>query len=265
MAWSNTHPDAPLDDEGRPLHPETGNPICGYEKTDAVANNGRKRTDIPYCLLPAGWGSPRDTGHCSKHGGASPGGPEGWANGQARHLLYSKRMNDEDREVFDSVVRTGDGDLVSVDQMADMLSNTIGWEFTRLVRALDHIPDARLVERWFCPECGDSKFEESGECDNVVYRDPETGTAYECGYEGDFEVSDKFVDFGDEAIERKESHLANLIRVYKQIAEGSTLNVHGDHSVTHRGDPNEPLEVEISHVQVDLPESEQVSADDGGE
>lgn len=261
MVWSSVHPDAPTDDDGRPIHPEQGFPICAYEKTDATANNGRKREDIDYCLLKAGWGGPREEGHCRKHGGGGPGGLEGWANGNAKHLLYSERMNDDDRKIFESVVQASDGELVSVDRMADMLSKTIGWEFTRLTRALAEIPEARLVERWHCPECGDSKYDESGECENVVYRDRDTGVEATCGYSGDFEPSDKFVDFGDKAVERKESHLANLIRVYKQVADGTTVNVHGDHDVTHRGDPDAPVEVNISHVQVDLPDDERVTTD----
>lgn len=259
MVWSNVHPDAHTDDDGRPLHPDTGGVVCGYPKTDAVDKNGRKRTDVPYCLLPAGWGGPRSEGHCRKHGGGGPGGPEGWANGNARHLLYSNRMSPEDREVFDVVVNGPDGDLVGVDDMADMLSTSIGFEFTRLTRAIDQIPDARLIEQWRCPECGDVKQEERGECSNVVYRDPDFGEVT-CGYEGDYVVKDKFVDFGDKAVERKESHLANLIRVYKQVAEGADVNLKGD--MTHRGDPDEPVKVDINHVRVDLPEDERVDVEE---
>lgn len=252
MAWSNVHPEAPLDDEGRPIHPEKGYPICGYEKTDAVANNGKKRTDIPYCLQAAGWGTDRDTGHCRKHYGASPGAPEGWRNGNARHLLFSKQMRDEDREVFEAVVKTEDGEMLDVEDMADMLKNSIGWEFTRLQRALEHVPEARLVENWRCPDCGDVKHDPAGHCDNVVYSSPETG-AVRCGYEGDYVLNNRFVEFGDKSFERKERHIAALMREYKRLAIGQDVNVTGHHTV-EGGD--EPLSVNITHARVETPDDE---------
>lgn len=84
----------------------------------------------------------------------------------------------------------------------------------------------------------------------------------ECSFVGDFDEGDSFVDFGDKAVERKESHVANLIRTLKQVTEGTDINVDGSHDVTHKGDPEAPVEVSITHAGVDLPEGERVDEDD---
>jgi len=123
MAWDFEFGDGvDVDEDGVPRHPDHGRPVCGYPKTDAVDKNGRKRGgEGDGCLLAAGWGTERSTGACRKHHGGSPGGAEGWANGNARHLLFSERMNEDDREVFEAVVQDPDGedgDLISIDDMA---------------------------------------------------------------------------------------------------------------------------------------------------
>ena len=261
MAWDYEYGDGvDVDGEGRPVHPDKGYPVCGYPKTDATANNGRKRGgEGDACLLAAGWGTDRSTGACQKHHGASPGGPEGWRNGNARHLLYSKRMNDDDREVFEAVVRHPEDDdkLLRLEDAADMLRNMIGWEQTRLVRAVDEAPDVERVDGYRCPRCGNTyKNSDSSplpdECTGSIQvrqgvYEPCPATA------NDFEpTGESFVDTGDKALERKESHVANLILSLKQVDDVADVRVEGDHTV--RGDPDEPVEVSINHVAVDLPE-----------
>lgn len=269
MAWSYEFGDGvEVDDQGRPLHPERGFPVCGYPKTDATANNGRKRGgEGDACLLAAGWGSDRTTGACRKHHGGSPGGPTGWANGNARHLLFSERMNDDDREVFEAVVGADDDSdgLMTVEDMADMLKTSIGWEYTRLTRAIDQVPGSELVEKYACPECGTTytKSESSplpAECTGFDMSDghPQPCTATRTMFEPSGE---RFVSFGDKAVERKEAHIANLIDTYKKVADGVDVNIDGDHDVTHKGDSDAPVEVSINHVGVDLPADERDTED----
>jgi len=268
MAWDYEYGDGvPVDDDGIPQHPERGHPVCGYPKTDAVANNGRKRGgEGDACLLSAGWGTDRNTGACRNHFGASPGGPTGWANGNARHLLYSERMSDDDREIFEAVVGADgdDGELLSIEDMADMLKNTIGWEYTRLTRAIDQIPEAEKVEKYACPRCG-STYTDSPSSplpDRCTGFDMEGGHPSPCeATRGEFTpTGEKFVSFSDKAVERKEAHLANLIESYKKVDDGVDVNIDADH--THRGDPDDPVEVSINHVAVDLPPGEGESQDD---
>lgn len=257
--WANPHDDAPTNDDGVPIHPEDGHPICGYEKTDAVDKNGRKREDVPYCLLAAGWGTDRSTGHCSKHGGAG-GAPEGWKNGNARHLLYSKRMNEDDVEEFEALVETADGDRIGVEEMAEMLESMVGFEYMRLARAVDKTPGVEQVTMYKCPRCGKKHRQEtpSGHagCDGSVRRGPQK--IEPCNYTGNYEriPGKSWVEFGDEAVERKESRVANLIATYKKVSEGTDVNVKGDHDVSVDGD-GEAIDVNITGVGVDLP------ADDG--
>lgn len=265
--WAGVHDDAPHDDEGRPIHPEKGYPICAYPKTDAVdRTKDGKREDIPYCLRSAGWGTDRETGHCKTHGGAG-GAPEGWANGNASHLLYSKRMNDDDREEFESLVETSDGDRIDVEDAADMLDSMIRFEYMRLARAVDSTPGVEMVQLYECPECGERHRESSGDCDGEIRVDPRE--IEPCPYRGEYDrIKGKaWVTFGDEAVERKERHIANLIDQYKRVTEGTDINVSGDHDVSVSGDDGDPVEVSITSVGVDLPEDvdDPDDADDGGE
>ena len=157
--WQGAHDDAPTDEHGRPIHPDEGKnyPICAQPKTDAVdRTKDGKRTDIPYCVRRAGWGTDRPTeagGACKTHGGAG-GAPEGWANGNARHLLWSKRMNEDDREEFKQLVDVGDGDKVPVDEFRATLGNMIAFEEMRLTRALKKHPSVAQIAIYTCPRCG---------------------------------------------------------------------------------------------------------------
>jgi hypothetical protein len=85
----------------------------------------------------------------------------------------------------------------------------------------------------------------------------------ECSYDGAYQLDKSWVEFHDKAVERKESHVANLIRTLKQVTEGTDVNVQGSHDVTHKGDPEAPVEVSITHAGVDLPEGERVDDEDG--
>jgi len=180
-------------------------------------------------------------------------------------------MNDDDREVFEAVVRHPEDDdkLLRLEDAADMLRNMIGWEQTRLVRAVDEAPDVERVDGYRCPRCGNTyKTSESApmpdECTGSIQvrqgvYEPCPATRHE------FEpTGESFVDTGDKALERKESHIANLIMALDKTSDGADIHVDADH--THKGDPDEPVEVAINHVAVDLPDDvDEVEADDGGE
>lgn len=259
--WQGVHDDAPTNDDGVPIHPEKGYPICGYPKTDAVDKNGRKRTDIPYCTLQAGWGTDRSTGICSKHGGAG-GAPTGWRNGAARHLLYSEEMSEDDAEVFEQIA-VGSGDeeeLMSLDDAVDLLKNMVAWESTRLKRAISETPDVELVQIYKCPDCGNTEKRDAPPhgCDN---RYMTQDGVRECTYGGAYELDKSWVEFHDKAVERKESHVANLVQTIKRVSEGTDVNVSGSHDVTHKGDPEAPVEVSITHAGIDLPTDERVDDD----
>lgn len=262
--WANPHDDAPTDDDGRPIHPEKGYPVCAYEKTDAVDHTkDGKREDIAYCLRRAGWGTDRDTGHCRTHGGKG-GAPTGWRNGNARHLLYSKRMNEDDREKFEALVETDDGELITVDELRRTLANMISFEEMRLSRAIDKVPGAEQITMHKCPECGKKHREPSGDCDGDVRVAPQV--IEPCGYYGDFKPipGKSWVDFGDKAVERKEAHIANLIQTLNRIDGGETMNVNADVDQTINGD-GDPIEVNITSVGVDLPDGEDEEDDTDGE
>jgi len=266
--WNGVHDDAPTDADGRPVHPDDDKDyhICGMPKSDRTTppDHGRDRDDVPYCTLYAGWGTDRKTGACSKHGGAG-GAPEGWQNGNARHLLYSKRMNDDDREEFEAIVETADGDRIGVSEMTEMLENMVGFEYMRLSRAVDAVPGVSSVTIADCPRCGE-QYRIGGDDDAVV--DHCTGeisvtpqATEACGYTGDLDVvpGKSFVDFGDKAVERKEAKLANLMSTYKELAEGRDVNVSGDHTVETTG----TMSVNITSVGIDLADDPDDDGDGG--
>lgn len=266
--WQGTHDDVPTDDAGRPVHPDDDKDyhICGMPKSDRTTppDHGRDRDDVPYCTLYAGWGTERKTGACSKHGGAG-GAPEGWQNGNARHLLYSKRMNDDDRKEFEAIVETADGDRIGVDEMTEMLENMVGFEYMRLARAVDAVPGVSSVTIAECPRCGE-QYRIGGDDDATV--DQCTGKFHDppdpperCNYIGPLNVvpGKSFVDFGDKAVERKEAKLANLMSTYKELAEGRDVNVSGDHTVETTG----TMSVNITSVGIDLADDD-ADTDDGG-
>jgi len=268
MAWSNVHPDAPTDDEGRPVHPEKGYTICGYEKTDATDKAGNKRHDVPFCLQSSGWGTDRDTGHCSKHNGHGPGAKEGWANQNARHLLYSERMNDDDRETFRRLVDVGDDDHIPVDEFRTTLSNMIAFEEMRLTRAIDKHPDVDQIAMYECPRCGES-FRRSVDpdtepvvesCNGSIRIEPKV--LEPCNYSGPLdEVPGKsWVKFGDEAVERKQSHIARLIQILDQISGPSEFKV--DQDTTIEGGDGGAIDVNITSVGVDLADDQTADEDD---
>lgn len=268
--WQGVHEDAPTDDEGRPIHPEKGYPVCGQPKTDATANNGRKREDVPYCLQYAGHGTDRKTGACSKHGGAG-GAPSGWANGNARHLMFAKGMSEADREQFTKLVDVGDGDKIPVDEFRATLGNIIAFEEMRFTRALDKHPDVQQIAIYECPECGESYRHEVTpdadttpeviECDGTVQTDSETFRP--CRYTGPLEqvAGKSWVDFGDESVERKAAHIARLIKIYDQVSGPSKFEVEQDTTISGDGDG---IDVNITSVGVDLDAAPDVE-DDGGD
>ena len=276
--WQGAHDDAPTDEHGRPIHPDEGKnyPICAQPKTDAVdRTKDGKRTDIPYCVRRAGWGTDRPTeagGACKTHGGAG-GAPEGWANGNARHLLWSKRMNEDDREEFKQLVDVGDGDKVPVDEFRATLGNMIAFEEMRLTRALKKHPSVAQIAIYTCPRCGKKYRREVDpdtvpevvECDGTVQVDVETFVP--CDHTGPLDkvAGKEWVDFGDESVERKQAHIANLIRIYDQVSGPSEFKV--DQDTTIHGDGDGAIDVNITSVGVDLADdqTEDDVDDDGGD
>lgn len=111
MTKYRIHPEAPVDDEGHPIHPERGHRICARAKSDRTTptKHGRERDDVPYCTLAAGWGVEDSTsGACDHHGG-NAGAPEGDDNGAYEHGAYTEHIIDDlterEREAFDAMVR----------------------------------------------------------------------------------------------------------------------------------------------------------------
>jgi hypothetical protein len=167
-------------------------------------------------------------------------------------------MNDDDREQFNAIVETADGDRIGVDEMAEMLERMVSFEYLRLSRAVDKTPDVDMITIYECPECGESYRRGQGDdattngCEGTKQVDRDTFVP--CGYAGPLNrvAGKSWVDFGDDAVERKEARIANLISTYKKVAEGSDVNVRGDHDVSVSGG-GDPVEVNITSVGVDLP------------
>ena len=110
MTKYRIHPDAPTDEDGQPVHPEEGYPICGRAKSDRTTptEHGRERDDVPYCTLRAGWGvEESSSGACDHHGG-NAGAPEGEDNGAYEHGAYTDHivsdLSEREEEAFNELV-----------------------------------------------------------------------------------------------------------------------------------------------------------------
>lgn len=155
MTWRNIHPEADVDDQGQPRHPDDDKEyaICAAPKSDRTSptEHGRERDDVPYCTLAAGWG--RDgirEGHCTKHG-APKSDVSGWDNPNAKHGLYfdleKSSLTDDEIELLEQL------DDVDSKQMLEQLVNMMGVRFRR---AYDAIESGRVVAD---PHSGELKLE----------------------------------------------------------------------------------------------------------
>lgn len=90
---------------------------------------------LGYCQLTSGWGTDKNEGRCSKHGGAG-GAPTGEANGAYKHGLYAEVGVDEDeRELMERL------DAVEDVEKFDML---VERELTRYLRAAGLIDEPEM-------------------------------------------------------------------------------------------------------------------------
>ncbi|WP_273835147.1 hypothetical protein [Halococcus sp. PRR34] len=81
---------------------------------------------LGYCELVSGWGTDKNEGRCSKHGGAG-GAPTGEDNGAYKHGLYAEvGVDDEERELMERL------EAIEDIEMFDML---VERELTRYLRA----------------------------------------------------------------------------------------------------------------------------------
>jgi hypothetical protein len=140
-------------------------------------------------------------------------------------------MNADDQEAYKAAVTREDGTKIGLSEIADMVIRMIAYEYMRLTRAVSNIPPVRLVETYACSKCSKTHHgDHDGPCggENCL----PSGEVATCQNDGPFELTDAFVTFGDEAVERKESHIASLIRLYNEITDGERITIESD--VPHR-------------------------------
>lgn len=141
------HPEAPLDADGYPVHPDPdkSHHICARYNSErsTPAKHGRSREDYPYCLLSAGHGTtdPKRTGEpgvgCKHHGGNTPKGKN---NGSyitgAFSEYFEEDMTDSEVEAVNDHAETlaGDDNTAKKQEMARIAAKI----FTRFQRSGDH-------------------------------------------------------------------------------------------------------------------------------
>lgn len=216
----NYHPDAPTNDDGYPIHPERGHPICGRNKSGGSPeyHNKNSRTDVPYCLRRPGHGCDEDRGRgqaCSDHGGEA-GAPEGPRNGNWKLGLYSDYMTEDDAERAEDWLELSDGDRLTVDQFIRMGEKALLFEFTRIERAMLQSPDPDLSEKYACKFCGfempSKQVMTCPQCDATLKPDEILTTA-------------EWVDTHDRQISERIERWVDMLQTYKEVVEGSDLNV----------------------------------------
>lgn len=215
--WIETaHADAPVDDQGRPVHPDDDRDvlICGHEKSDKTSptEHGRERDDVPYCTLVAGWGTDRDVGCCRKHG-AVKSSRKGPLNPNHRHGLYSQidadEYSQEDLELLDELDGTDE---------VDLLEQLIRIHALRYERAHGALPTGVTIERT------------NVDALEQPYRRIE-------------------LQPGELQLAQLGSQLASLIQRYHKITEGETLHVDGEHEIT--GDASITVEWKVAQREKD--------------
>lgn len=140
------HPDAPLDSDGYPVHPERGHHICARTKSDRTTptEHGRERDDYPYCLQSAGHGTtnPKRAGEpgvpCSNHGGDSLKGEE---HPNHEHGAYSKftdfvydSLTDREREAVEAIDFDDHGDQFAKDVVKEAYAKYVRTGDDRFLR-----------------------------------------------------------------------------------------------------------------------------------
>lgn len=179
--------------------------------------NGRTRRGT-YCGQVEGWGvDGKSSGRCKNHGGAG-GAPSGPANGNWKNGLYSEHFSEADEQQAQQWVELADGDRLDLDVFSRMFEKMLLYEFTRLERAMAQAPDPDLSRKWAHRECGAQLASDQQEfcpaCETPLTPDAVIPTQ-------------EWVEMHDRSVSERAESLADMIETYKEVTEGSELNIHG--------------------------------------
>lgn len=184
-----------------------------------------RTNDGNYCGQAQGWGTDHPgSGRCKFHGG-NAGAPSGPANGNWRHGLYSEHMSDADAERVEEWLELADGERLSLDEFTGMFEKLIVYEMTRLERAMGQAPDPDRSHKWACAGCGAELY---------AGRSQEVCPACERNLSPDDVVAvAEWVDMHDQSVSKRAQALSEMIQTYKEVTEGSDVNVRGELDVNY--------------------------------
>jgi len=228
MTWSNIHPDADVDDDGIPRHPDDDkdHAICAHPKSDRASppEHGRDRDDVEYCTLAAAWGVDGEgEGHCTKHG-AQKTPQKGKLNPNYEHGLFAEL----DRSAYTERELDVLEDLGETDEV-ELLEQLIRIHALRYKRAHEEAPTG-AIDRIVNAKTGEVRQQISA-------------------------VESQLASLG--------GRLADLIQRHKKITEGEQINV--DKKTEISGDASITVEWQVSRAELEDPDVDVDRLDDGEE
>ena len=196
---------------------------CNARKSDDGTFEG-------YCGQRAGHRTEHQgDGRCWLHGGKSPRGED---SPSFKHGLFSDYLSDDDREELKAIEAQGN---------LGNLQETINYEFQRLRRAVRNIEDADETRSFW------------DAYNEVINRAADTGL-------GSDEIASlaDLLDANYSAFNDRIESLRRLIKTYEELTEGRKVNIDGDMSHTHAGEPGgAPIQIEWKESEAEKEESDQ--------
>lgn len=186
-----------------------------------------------YCRNRAGKGTDHvGEGRCDRHGGATLRGEE---HPNFEHGLFSDHLSPEDRELLDAI------DGVS---NAEGLQSMINYELLRLRRAIGYLED-------------------NSEDQPRTFYDAFERVLDEAVASGGLEPADignlaKLLDSGNDALLRRMEQLRKMMRTYQELTDGAKINLGGELSHRHGGDPGgSPISIEWQRSSLEEEETDE--------
>jgi hypothetical protein len=179
---------------------------------------GEETIFVGYCDNRSGKGTDHlGEGRCKHHAGSSLKGEE---HPNFKHGLFSDFLSDDDREELETIEQQGN---------LKNLQSTINYEFLRLRRAVRNLEGGEEDDRSFWDAYNE-----------IIQSASETGL-------GNEEIASlaELLDASYGAFEKRIESLRKLVKTYEELTEGRKVNIDGDMSHTHAGEPGgAPIEIE---------------------
>lgn len=206
----------------------------GYDCNARKSSNGIFEG---YCRNRSGYKTEHvGEGRCFLHGGNSPRGED---SPQFKHGLFSDYLSEDDREELEVIEAKGN--------LAN-LQSIINYEFLRLRRAVRNIED----------DDENRSFWEAYE--EIIRAAADTGL-------GSDEIGSlaELLGANYNAFNDRIESIRRLVKTYEELTEGRKVNIDGDMSHTHAGEPGgAPISIEWRESEAERQQQEETEEESDG-